>query len=188
MSATDVRRRAAALPPDERRAAIVQATLPLLIEHGEMVTTREIADAAGIAEGTIFRAFPDKDALIAAVVEAALDTGPLDAALEAIDPTLDFEPTLRKIVELLQHRSIAIWRVMASVGMRVTDKPRPAPPVSEPIVAFLTTHRAELSIPPDEAAPLLRGLTMALTHPQLVDEPTSPKRVVELFLHGAGAH
>jgi AcrR family transcriptional regulator len=187
MSTTDVRRRAAALPPDERRAAIVQATLPLLIEHGEMVTTREIADAAGIAEGTIFRAFPDKDALIAAVVEAALDTAPLDAALDAIDPGLGFEPTLWKVVELLQHRSIEIWRVMASVGMRVTDRPRSAPPVSEAIVAFLATHDTELAVPADEAARLLRGLAMALTHPQLVDDPTSPKRVVELFLHGAGA-
>jgi len=188
MSVTDVRRRAAALPPEERRAAIVQATLPLLIEHGEMVTTREIADAAGIAEGTIFRAFPDKDALIAAVVEAALDTAPLDAALDALDPDLGFEPTLWKIVELLQHRSIEIWRVMASVGMRVADRPRPAPPVSETIVAFLTAHQHELAIPPDEAARLLRSMTMALTHPQLVDEPTSPTRVVDLFLHGAGAH
>jgi AcrR family transcriptional regulator len=187
MSATDVRRRAAALPPDERRAAIVAATLPLLIEHGEMATTREIADAAGIAEGTIFRAFPDKDALITAVVEAALDTAPLDAALEAIDPTLDFEPTLWKIVALLQHRSIEIWRVMASVGMRVSDRPRPAPLVSEPIVSFLARHGDRLAIPADEAARLLRSLTMALTHPQLVDEPTSPKRVVDLFLHGAGA-
>jgi AcrR family transcriptional regulator len=65
-------KRASALPPGERRSMIVQATLPLLLEHGEMVTTRQIADAAGIAEGTIFRVFADKDELIAAVLDAAL--------------------------------------------------------------------------------------------------------------------
>ena len=54
-------KRAAALPPDERRSMIVAATLPLLLEHGDRVTTRQIAEAAGIAEGTIFRAFADKD-------------------------------------------------------------------------------------------------------------------------------
>ncbi|HEX9549144.1 MAG TPA: helix-turn-helix domain-containing protein, partial [Acidimicrobiales bacterium] len=62
-------RRAAALPPDERRSMIVAATLPLLLAHGERVTSRQIAEAAGIAEGTIFRAFADKDELIATVLE-----------------------------------------------------------------------------------------------------------------------
>src|SRR5437868_14404684 len=85
---------------------IVQAALPLLIEHGEMVTTRQIADAAGIAEGTIFRAFPDKDALLAAVLEAALDTAPLDEAIAAIDPGLAFEATLRQIVQRSEERRV----------------------------------------------------------------------------------
>src|SRR3954469_11968102 len=85
------RSRAAALPPEERRARIVEATLPLLLAHGAGLTTRQIAEAAGIAEGTIFRAFPDKESLIAAVVDAALDTSAVDAALDAIDPDLPLE-------------------------------------------------------------------------------------------------
>ena len=43
------RTRAAALPPSERRAEIIAATLPLVREHGANVTTRQIAEAAGIA-------------------------------------------------------------------------------------------------------------------------------------------
>ena len=78
-------KRASAMSPDDRRSSIVAATLPLLLEHGEMATTRQIAEAAGVAEGTIFRAFADKDELIAAVVEAAMDREPLEAALAAID-------------------------------------------------------------------------------------------------------
>ena len=61
---TPPRVRAAALPVEERRAAIVTAALPLFLEGGARVTTREIATAAGIAEGTIFRVFDDKHALI----------------------------------------------------------------------------------------------------------------------------
>ncbi len=64
------------MPPEERRAAIVAATLPLLLERGLPLTTREIAEAAGIAEGTIFRVFPDKEAVVEATVEAAFDQGP----------------------------------------------------------------------------------------------------------------
>ena len=52
------------MPPDERRDAIIDVVLPLLLEHGSDVSTRQIAEAAGIAEGTIFRVFPDKAALL----------------------------------------------------------------------------------------------------------------------------
>src|SRR5215475_10294923 len=83
--------RASALPPDERRSMIVAATLPLLLEHGDRVTSRQIAEAAGIAEGTIFRVFADKDEVIVAVIDAALDQDPLETALDEIDPKLGFE-------------------------------------------------------------------------------------------------
>src|SRR5690349_3699156 len=43
--------RARPLPPAERRAALVAATLPLISEHGPAVSTRQIAVAAGVAEG-----------------------------------------------------------------------------------------------------------------------------------------
>ncbi|HUO45747.1 MAG TPA: helix-turn-helix domain-containing protein, partial [Acidimicrobiia bacterium] len=56
--------RAEPLAPEDRRQAIVEAVIPLLVERGASVTTREMAEAAGIAEGTIFRVFPDKCALI----------------------------------------------------------------------------------------------------------------------------
>ena len=65
--------RASALSPDERRKAIVAALLPLLVERGEDVSTREIAQAAGIAEGTIFRVFPDKKSLLMAAAEEAIN-------------------------------------------------------------------------------------------------------------------
>src|SRR5258708_33992603 len=87
-------KRATALPPDERRSMIVAATLPLLIEHGDRVTTKQIAGAAGIAEGTIFRAFGDKDAVSGAALESALDPAPLAAPFSAIPPGLTFETAL----------------------------------------------------------------------------------------------
>ena len=41
--------RAKPLSPDDRRKALVEATIPLLLEHGRAVTTKQIADAAGVA-------------------------------------------------------------------------------------------------------------------------------------------
>ena len=175
------------LPADERRSMIVEAALPLLLEHGEGVTTRQIADAAGIAEGTIFRVFPDKDAVIRAVVDAAYDTAPLEAALAAIDPAAGFEAGLRKIVDLVQQRSLEVWRVASSVGPRYRDTTGRTVAVSDEMVRFLKAHRDRLSMSPVEAAQALRGLTVTLTHPLLIERPFAPKRIVELFLNGAGA-
>src|SRR3954469_12148363 len=75
MDATDLPRvrRAAPLPADERRRAIVDVVVPLLLEHGAGVTTKQIAEAAGIAEGTIFRVFPDKAALLMAAAEDTMN-------------------------------------------------------------------------------------------------------------------
>jgi AcrR family transcriptional regulator len=182
-----IRRRASMLPPEERRSMIVEATLPLLVEHGEMVTTRQIADAAGIAEGTIFRVFSDKDELIAAVLERAFDPQPLDDAIRDLDPGLGFEAALRRLVELQQQRAIEIWRIASAVGPRFQSVARPGTAVSQHLVTWFKARKDLVSVSPVEAARLLRGLTISLTHPNLVEEPMPPKRIVELFLHGAGA-
>ena len=77
--------RAKPLSPDERRAAILEAVTPLLIERGAAVTTAEMAEVAGIAEGTIFRVFPDKLALLHAAIARAMDPAPVREAMDRID-------------------------------------------------------------------------------------------------------
>ena len=103
---------------------IVAATLPLLVEHGDRVTTKQIAEAAGIAEGTIFRAFGDKDEVIAAAIESALDPAPLEAALSAIPADLPFEDGLAAAVVIIQQRVIDIWLLLSSVGTRFHEMTR----------------------------------------------------------------
>jgi AcrR family transcriptional regulator len=101
------------LSPDDRRAAILDATVPLLIAHGAGLTTRQIADAAGVAEGTLFRVFDDKRALLVAAIARALDPLPVVAAIRAVDGTRALEPVLRDVVDVVGTRSEGIRGVMA---------------------------------------------------------------------------
>jgi AcrR family transcriptional regulator len=176
--------RATALPADERRAAIVDATLPLLLANGDMVTTRQIADAAGIAEGTIFRVFADKDAVIEAVLEAALDPAPVEDALDAIDASLPLEAAVDAAIDVLQRRVIDVFRLVSSVGSRFHEHARRPMTDSPGLVALLDRHRPALGLDPVVAARYLRAVTLSLTHPMLVERPTPRDEIARLFLRG----
>jgi AcrR family transcriptional regulator len=163
---------------------IVEATLPLLLEHGDRVTTRQIAEAAGIAEGTIFRAFGDKDEVITAVLDTALDVGPLDQAVAAIDPSLPFEDAAVAAIVIMQQRVIDVWRLVSSVGMRFHDRARRPIVDSDALTKLFEANRDHMRVEPAVAARLLRALTLSTTHPTIVDEPMSPDEILTLFLHG----
>jgi AcrR family transcriptional regulator len=179
------RGRAAALPIEERRSAIVAATLPLFLDQGAAVTTREIAQAAGIAEGTIFRVFDDKPALLDAVMEAALDPAPTNEAIAAVDDSLPFEARLVAAVEILRQRVLYVFRVLsaASGTTRGTAPPRNAELPS--LIAIFEANDERLTHSPTDAARILRGLTFACVHPSFgVDDPLTSEEIVAVLLDG----
>lgn len=168
-------RRAAPLPPEARRATIIAAALPLLRRHGTAVTTAQIAMAAGIAEGTLFRVFPDKEALISAAIAIAFDPMPVNSELAGLDRTLGLRRQLIAAVEILQRRVEGIWQLMAVLGM--TAPPDHNTPRSSPssegtlhlIAGLFEPHRDQLRCDPMQAARLLRMMTFAGTHPRISD-------------------
>jgi AcrR family transcriptional regulator len=111
------RRRAAPLTPDDRRAAVLDAVLPLVAERGAGVTTRELAAAAGVAEGTLFRAFPDKATLVAAAalegLRRASRPAQTRAELAAVDRSLPLERRLELVIERGRARAGEAFRWMA---------------------------------------------------------------------------
>src|SRR4051794_8446557 len=102
------------MAPEIRRQAIIAATLPLLTEHGANVTTSQIAQAAGIAEGTIFRVFPEKRELIIAALRTAMSGEAEVAAIQAIPldaPLAERLVAALEAIEEYQHRFWALMRV-----------------------------------------------------------------------------
>ena len=70
------------------RLRILEAARVVFAEHGLDAPVTEIADRAGVGVGTIFRRFPTKEHLLAAVVEqrAATLIATADQALAQADP------------------------------------------------------------------------------------------------------
>ncbi len=187
--------RATPLPADERRAAILAATEPLLQRWGREVSTRQIAEAAGIAEGTIFRVFPSKEVLIDTVVADAFDMRHTCLEIGRIDQELDLEARLERAVEILQHRMRRVFALFHA--LRYRPQPDDASHLKHTadnrllnatLTALIRPDRDRLSVSPKEAADLLRSLTFAVTHPMLsVRPPYEPRRIVEVLLHGVAA-
>jgi AcrR family transcriptional regulator len=77
---------------EERRDTVLTAAVPIFAERGYTASTLEIAKAAGISQAYLFRLFPTKAELFAAVTEVA--SGRMqaifrDAAARARDEGLD---------------------------------------------------------------------------------------------------
>jgi AcrR family transcriptional regulator len=188
--------RATRMAPAARRAAIVAATLPLVIEHGAAVSTRQIAEAAGVAEGTIFRVFPDKEALMCAVTEAAFDPAPALRLLAGVDRSLPLRERLVAMTAVLQKRVSRVFALIDALGLtgppaRSEDGPqRPGATemndrVDAAMVELIGADADRLSVPVEEFTHVLRLLMFSATHPKISGGRTlAAADIVSILLDG----
>lgn len=197
LACVNAKTRAAPLSPEARRAVILDAVIPLLLDRGASVTTAEMAKAAGVAEGTIFRVFADKTALLHAVLMRAFDPGPVQRSLTAIDEDLPLRDQLvAATTSLTEHfdRVTALLGVLRSIPH--TKKPnndthRMATEAMSAIVRslaeILQRHRDQLSVEPSRAATVLRSLIFTNAHEVLTaGERMTPDEMVDILLGGVG--
>ena len=201
--------RAAALSPPERRVSIVRAALRLIAANGTMPTTREIAEEAGIAEGTVFRAFDTKERLVEAVVGETFCPAPMAVQMQEIDLALPLRERLVAVVTILQARFTEIFGVMSALGLTAPPADveehrgcRPDTghlPVAEQnpsldtawrdrrnrLIGFVEPDADVLTCTPAELVKYLRLFTFSASHPDIAEGQILPPRtIVAVVLDG----
>ncbi|MBV8085127.1 MAG: TetR/AcrR family transcriptional regulator [Chloroflexi bacterium] len=199
--------RAPAMSPDERRQSIIAVTVPLLQELGVNVTTAQIAHAAGIAEGTIFRVFDDKHELLTSAARAAMSGEREIERMGAIPLDVPLPQRLGAALRVLggyQERMVALMRLFRESGMRFDshgplvlvhkhagEPPQaaaghPAEGIVEAIARLIEPDRAQLRLEPKSAARMLLALSFSnRLHEMGLGEPgPDSDQLVDLFLNG----
>jgi len=188
--------RAPALSPEDRRSAIVEVTIPLLREHGVAVTTKQVAEAAGIAEGTVFRAFGTKDELVQACATAVFDTTGVVASLRGIDTDLPLDDRLEAAVAVMQRwveRIIGVLGALHQTGGEPVRhegpghnrrKPMTDPAVDAAFLDLIGSDATALRLPPQDVVNILAHLTLASAHPMLPVRSMTPDEIVSVVLDG----
>src|SRR5476651_618485 len=152
------------MSPEERRESIIDAVVPLLKTHGRDVSSRQIAEAAGVAEGTIFRAFGDKETLISAAIARFFDPEPFRDALRGIDPDGPTVDKITQVVQILRDRFHGVIGFMSVLGMEGGPPPavQRAPDQQEWLVILSQVFRpGELIVEPDVFGLYVRLLAFA---------------------------
>lgn len=149
---------------------ILDVVIPLLLEHGPAVTSRQIAEAAGIAEGTIFRVFGDKETVVSAAIDKYFDPEPFRDQLRHISPDQPIEVKLRDLMLLLRERFAGIFRLASVVGdPRRGDMPEKRHVYAEIIAEMLAPEAELLNWPAVRVAHIARLIAFAASIPLLND-------------------
>jgi len=164
---------------------IVTAALPLVAEYGAAVTTSQIARAAGIGEGTIFRAFKDKDELLDACVTESVGTEHVLRELASISLDEPLAARLAEAAEVLHAHMERMGTVVGTLhasghrGSRGRDSGSRGGETAPP------DGRDGQAPPPDSRAQSLTALRNAVTEllePDRAAFRLSPEKVAAAFL------
>ncbi len=177
------------MTPDDRRAAIIDATIPLLRARGWAVTTKDISTAARVAEGTIFSVFEDKNELLLTALRKALDPAPVEDQLRAIDLRLPIEERLLLAVTILQDLAMRAGELLTAMQLDTVRGQLPQRYsgdhfATDVLPRLFDGYQDELRVEPVAAGRALLALVMGGTNSLNFKKPMLAGEIVDVLLGG----
>ncbi|WP_329492744.1 helix-turn-helix domain-containing protein [Kitasatospora herbaricolor] len=170
------------------RARLLDIATREFTTRGLAVTTEEIARAAGVGVGTLFRHFPTKEALLEAVMVCRLETVAARTTQLAAEsgPADAFFDCFRLVVDQSAGKD-EFTRALAAAGMDAHSALRESSAViKERLTGLLAGAQRAGAVRPDLGLPeliaLLTGTTKAVE--QLGADPAARERIFEVVLDG----
>lgn len=141
------------MSPEDRRQAIIDATTQLVLEFGPEVSTRQIADACGLAEGTLFRVFESKRDILRAVVEHIIDPVVIVDEIRSFPEGLSLTDVVAALVATVDTASKRIRSVMAAMHSQLGGEKHHGPPSAKDHDKFIERHTQLVSAMASVLAP-----------------------------------
>jgi AcrR family transcriptional regulator len=162
------------------RERLLEAADTMFREHGVEVSVGEIADAAGVGRGTLFRNFKNKDALIAAVVVVRLgEAMEFGRELLADDPD-DAEVAFKFVTGLVERQEenrALLQSVTDELFMVVPELNRAHAALMELMGALLARGKRIGAIRPEATATDMMVLIKGLCMYTPTDQPLPPETI-----------
>lgn len=191
---------------DRRRSEILQAAAKVFAERGyASATTRQIALAADVAEGTLYNYFASKRDLLIAIAEET--AAPMERALATAGPIRDRQAFTEMVAEGLHMTTAERWFLRAVAAEALVDQElldnflgRRVRHIHALLTAFVAERVASGEFRPVDAslaAQMLLGAFVGLLGPRMLadgEEAPGPERrrqlaeaFVDLLLPGLQA-
>jgi len=160
----------------------------VLAKNGPSASTEDIARAAGVGIGTLFRHFPTKEALLEAVFVARLRqlTAQAEQLASAADPGAAFETFFRQIIAEARTK-LTLADALASAGIDLKhaageSKPNLTAAIERLLARAQQVGSVRSDIGTAELLALIVGTSRAVQ--QLGDRPEVESRMVRVVLDG----
>lgn len=155
---------------EDRRVDIARRVVPAIREHGHTVSTRQLAEAAGVSEGMLFKAYDTKNDVLKASFEQLFRDALHTPIVEDGDPPSSLEGVVTALVEHATETFRGLFSFMAAMPREVMTEPseeehRAFHAAFDRWTDLLEPHAAELAISPEQAASFVRAVVFATAQP-----------------------
>ncbi|WP_058234921.1 TetR/AcrR family transcriptional regulator [Devriesea agamarum] len=185
MPETYSRKRARPVAPEERRRQIVEAAVELMRTHGRDITSRQIAQAAQVAEGTLFSVFASKEEILDCAIRSVLYDESRLEKIRQFDRTLPLRERLYELAELNAATILAHYDFLQACGIVPSLSTRDDDVKNaymkcyiEAFTELVGEDRDQLDITLPQFQRLFDTCVYASVHPLVTGGDVTPARVV----------